>query len=175
MLGYICTLNGGAICWKNFKQHIVADSTSEVKCIAASDTIKEAVWLWKFIDELGVAPSLDDSILLYCNSTGVIAQVKEPKSHQQIKHILCCDHLIREIMDRGDVKIQKIDIKKNLVTYLLKALVSRSSKIVYQRWVYDTIPIGFSPNRSCRKLCLKVNRQSIEGCANHYNYIWIIK
>ena len=115
MLGYICTLNGGAICWKNFKQHIVADSTSEVKCIAASDTIKEAVWLWKFIDELGVAPSVDGSVLLYCDNTEAIAQVKEPRSHQRTKHIRHHYHLIREIVDRGDIDFQKFDERENLI------------------------------------------------------------
>ena len=51
--GYIFTLNGGAICWKSSKQHTVADSVCEAEYIAASDAAKEAVWLRKFINELG--------------------------------------------------------------------------------------------------------------------------
>ena len=43
MSGYIFILNGGAICWKNFKQNTVADSICEVEYIAASDAVKEAV------------------------------------------------------------------------------------------------------------------------------------
>ena len=76
---YIFTLNGVAICWKSSKQHTVADSICEAEYIAASDAAKEAVWLKKIIIELGVAPSLDGPILLYYDSTGVIAQAKEPK------------------------------------------------------------------------------------------------
>ena len=56
--GFIFTLNGGAVCWKSSKQHTVADSVCEVEYIAASDAAKEAVWLRKFITELGVAPPL---------------------------------------------------------------------------------------------------------------------
>ena len=41
--GYIFILNGGAICWKSFKQYTVADSICEVEYIAASDAMKEAV------------------------------------------------------------------------------------------------------------------------------------
>ena len=107
--GYIFTLNGGAICWKSSKQHTVADSVCEAEYIAASDAAKEAVWLRKFINELGVAPSLDGPVLLYCDSTGTIAQVKEPKAHQRTKHILHRFHLVREIVDRGDIDLQKID------------------------------------------------------------------
>ena len=82
MSGYIYILNSRAICWKSSKQHTVADSTWEVKYITASDAVKEAVWLRKFINEIEVAPSLDGPILLYCDSIGAIAQAKELKSHQ---------------------------------------------------------------------------------------------
>ena len=79
---YIFTLNGEAICWKSFKQHTVADSVCEAKYIVALDAMKKAVWLKKFIIELGVAPSIDGPILLYCVSTSSIVQTKEPKAHQ---------------------------------------------------------------------------------------------
>ena len=92
--GYIFTLNGRAICWKSFKQHTVADSVCEVEYIAISEAAKKAVWLRKFITELGVAPSLIGPVMLYCDSSGAIAQAKEPKAHQRTKHILCRYHLI---------------------------------------------------------------------------------
>ena len=120
MLGYIYTLNGKAIYWKSFKQHTVADSILEVEYIAASDAMKKVVWLWKFINELGVTSSLDGLILLYCNNTGTIAQVKKLKSHWWIKHILHHYHLIREIMDKGDVELKKIDEKENLTNPFTK-------------------------------------------------------
>ena len=120
--GFIFTLNGGAVCWKSSKQHTVADSVCEAEYIAASDAAKEAVWLRKFITELGVAPSLVGPVLLYCDSSGAIAQAKEPKAHQRTKHILCYYHLIREIVDRGDVDLQKIDGKENLADPFTKAI-----------------------------------------------------
>ena len=40
--GYIFTLNGGAICWKSFKQHTMADSICEAEYIATLETMKEA-------------------------------------------------------------------------------------------------------------------------------------
>ena len=42
---------------------------------------------------------------LFYDNNGDIAQAKEPRSHQRSKHILRHFHLIREIVDRGDVKI----------------------------------------------------------------------
>ena len=88
MSEYIFILNDEEICWKNFKQHTVADSVCEVEYIAAFDAAKEAVWLWKFNGKLRVPSSVDSPVLLYCNSIGAIAQVKEPKFHQRTKYIL---------------------------------------------------------------------------------------
>ena len=65
MSGFIFTLNGGAVCWKSSKQHTVVDLVCEAEYIAVSDAVKEAMWLWKFIKELGVAPSIDGPVLLY--------------------------------------------------------------------------------------------------------------
>ena len=41
--GYVLILNGGAVCWKSFKQHTVVDSVCKAEYIAASDAVKEAV------------------------------------------------------------------------------------------------------------------------------------
>ena len=55
--GYVFTLNGGAVSWKSSKQETVADSTTEAEYIAASEAAKEAVWIRKFVSELGVVLS----------------------------------------------------------------------------------------------------------------------
>nr|XP_033515300.1 secreted RxLR effector protein 161-like [Nicotiana tomentosiformis] len=54
--GYVFTLNGGAVSCKSSKQATVADSVTEVEYIAASDAAKEAVWMKKFLTQLGVVP-----------------------------------------------------------------------------------------------------------------------
>ena len=72
----------------------MADSVCEAEYIAASDAAKEAVWLRKFLGELGVVPALESPILVYYDSTGVIVQAKEPKSHHHTKHVLRRYHLV---------------------------------------------------------------------------------
>ncbi len=80
--GYMFCLNEAAVSWKSSKQETVADSTTEAEYIAASDVVKEAVWIKKFITKLGVVPSIVDSVNLYYDNNGAIAQAKEPRSHQ---------------------------------------------------------------------------------------------
>ena len=108
--------------WKNSKQETVVDSTTEAKYIAASEATKEVVWIRKFVSELGVVPSCSSPIDLYFDNNGAIAQAKEPRSHKKSKHILRRYHLIREIVNRGDVKICKVHTDLNMADPLTKPL-----------------------------------------------------
>ena len=127
--GYVYTLNGGAVCWKSSKQDTTADSTTEAEYIAASDAAKEGVWLKKFITDLGVVPDSEEPISLYCDNNGAIAQAKEPRSHQKSKHVLRRFHLIREIVTRGDVAVERVPSEDNIADPLTKPL----SQIVFER------------------------------------------
>ena len=59
---------------------------------------------------------------LYCDNISAIAQDKEPRSHHKSKHILRRYHLIREIIDRDDVKICKVHTDLNVADPLTKPL-----------------------------------------------------
>ena len=50
----------------------MAVSVCEAEYIAALDAAKEVVWLWKFLGELGVVPTLESPILVYYDSTRAI-------------------------------------------------------------------------------------------------------
>ena len=130
----------------------MADSVCEVEYITASDATKKAVWLRKFIIELGVAPSLVGPVLLYCDSSGAIAQAKEPKAHQRTKHILCHYHLIEKIMDRGDVDLQKIEGKENLIDSFTKTIAVKEFDDHKSKMGLDTAPIGFRPSGRLLKI-----------------------
>ena len=116
------TLNGGVVSWKSSKQEMSVDSTTESEYNAASEAAKEAVWIKKLIIELGVVPCIVHPILLYCDNKGAITQAKEPRSHQRSKHVLKRYHLIREIIGRNDVKIEKIPTDQNFADPLTKPL-----------------------------------------------------
>ena len=120
--GFVFCVNGGAVCWKSSKQNTLADSTTEAEYIAASEASKEAVWIRRFIEELGISPTSSNPMDLYCDSNGAIALAKEPRSHQKTKHILRKYHLIREFIERGDVKMCKVATELNTADPLTKAL-----------------------------------------------------
>ena len=79
---------------------------------------KEAVWMRKFIGELGVVPTIADPIDLYCDNNGAISLAKEPQSHQWSLHIQRKYHLIREFVDRGEIHICKVSTLDNIADSL---------------------------------------------------------
>ena len=80
------------------------------------------MWIRSFLAGLDVIPNPSSPVSLFCDNTGAIAQAKEPRSHNKSKHILRRYHLIREIIDRGDVKISYIRTNDNVADPLTKAL-----------------------------------------------------
>ena len=76
----------------------------------------------KFISDLKVMPGIERPIEIYYDITGEIAQAKEPRSHHSTKHILRKFHYIREILERGDITINKIHTDLNLADPFTKPM-----------------------------------------------------
>nr|GFA80395.1 retrotransposon protein, putative, Ty1-copia subclass [Tanacetum cinerariifolium] len=67
--GYVFVLNGGAVDWKSTKQSIFATLSTDAEYIVAFDASKEAVWIRKFIFGLGIVPTIEEPISMYCDNT----------------------------------------------------------------------------------------------------------
>ncbi|GKC27561.1 retrotransposon protein, putative, ty1-copia subclass [Tanacetum coccineum] len=70
--GYVVVVNGGAVDWKSKKQTMIAMSATQVEYMAASEAAMEAVWIRKFVGDLGVMPSIKEPINVYCDSSAAI-------------------------------------------------------------------------------------------------------
>jgi hypothetical protein len=119
VMGYMYILNGGAVCWNSSKQDSTADSTVEAEYMAACEACKMGVWIWEFIDELSVVPSIIDPVELYCDNTGAIVNAKNHRSSKQTMHIKR-KYRICELIENRDIKICKISMESNTVDPLTK-------------------------------------------------------
>nr|GFB49947.1 hypothetical protein [Tanacetum cinerariifolium] len=90
--GYVFVLNGGVVDWKSAKQSIFVTSSAEAEYIAAFDASKEAVWVRKFI-------------------SGLSARYFRAKVHY-----------LREVIEFGDIKLEKVHTDDNLADPFTKAL-----------------------------------------------------
>ena len=120
--GCVFTLRGGAISWRSVKQSCIADSTMEAEYVVAYEAAKEAIWLKKFLSDLGFVRMEQVLITLFCDNSGAVAQSKNPRNHKKGKHIERKYHIIRDIVAQGDVVVAKIDSANNLVDPFTKAL-----------------------------------------------------
>ncbi|GKA18074.1 hypothetical protein Tco_0697911 [Tanacetum coccineum] len=68
------------------KQSIFATSSAEAEYIAAYDASKEAVWVRKFISGLGVVPTIEKPISMYCDITGAITIANESGITKGARH-----------------------------------------------------------------------------------------
>ncbi|GJW16716.1 retrotransposon protein, putative, ty1-copia subclass [Tanacetum coccineum] len=110
--GYVFVLNGGAVDWKSAKQSIFATSSAEAEYIAAFDASKEAVWVRKFISGLGVVPTIEKPINMYCDNTGAIAIANESGITKGARHFRAKVHYLRrcrnrKTFDTGDSSLRR--------------------------------------------------------------------
>ncbi|GJY29818.1 putative retrotransposon protein [Tanacetum coccineum] len=102
--GYVFVLNG------------------EAEYIAAFDASKEAVWVRKFISGLGVVPTIEKPINMYCDNTGAIAIANESGITKGARHFRAKVHYLREVIEFGDIKLEKVHTDDNLADPFTKAL-----------------------------------------------------
>ncbi|GJS64974.1 retrotransposon protein, putative, ty1-copia subclass [Tanacetum coccineum] len=120
--GYVFVLNGGVVDWKSTKQSIFATLSAEAEYIDALDSSKEAVWVRKFISGLGVVPTIKELIKMYCDNTRAITIANESRITKGARHYRAKVHYLREVIEFGDVKIEKVHTDDNLADPFTKAL-----------------------------------------------------
>nr|GEW65542.1 putative retrotransposon protein [Tanacetum cinerariifolium] len=120
--GYVFVLNRGVVDWKSTKQSIFATSSTDAEYIAAFDTSKEAVWISKFIFGLDVVPTIKEPINMYCDNTRAITIAKDHGVTKGARHFRVKVHYLRETIEMGDVRIEKVDTYDNLADPFTKAL-----------------------------------------------------
>ena len=120
--GYVFVINGGAVDWRSKKQSTLAMSAAESEYIAASEAAMEAVWIRKFISGLGVMPSIQQPIKMYCNNSAAITFAHEPGLMKGTRHFSIKYHYVREQVDIGKIDLLKVHTDDNLADPLTKSL-----------------------------------------------------
>ncbi|GJZ71170.1 retrotransposon protein, putative, ty1-copia subclass, partial [Tanacetum coccineum] len=174
--GYVFVLNGGAVDWKSAKQSIFATSSAEAEYIAAFDASKEAVWVRKFISGLGVVPTIEKPINMYCDNTGAIAIANESGITKGARHFRAKVHYLREVIEFGDIKLEKVHTDDNLADPFTKALafpkhseLTRNigmlpassfmfSELVYTCCIGLYVRFGLASGRACLRVCVSTHR-----------------
>ncbi|GJZ67122.1 retrotransposon protein, putative, ty1-copia subclass [Tanacetum coccineum] len=92
---------------------------------AASEAAMEAVWIRKFISGLGIVPTINEPINMYCDNSAAVHYANEPGVQRGARHYLRRYHYVRESVVLGEIKILKVHTDNNLADPFTKALSNR--------------------------------------------------
>ena len=105
------------------KQGSIAQSTVEAECLAASDANKKAILLKKLL--FGLFSGKLDLTIIQCDNLSCIKLVFQDRlKHTEMKY-----HFIRDLVQRGTLKLQYICIDEQIAEILTKPLTT--TKFVY--------------------------------------------
>ncbi|GJT19276.1 hypothetical protein Tco_0877982 [Tanacetum coccineum] len=118
---YIFSHCGSAIIWYSSLQAITALSTTEAEYISSIEGVKEAIWLRGMVNEFGLPQEV---LVVYCDNQSVVHLTKNNKFHSKTKHIEVRHHFVRDIVEKGEVIVDKIHTNDNPADMLTKVLTA---------------------------------------------------
>ncbi|GJZ78331.1 hypothetical protein Tco_0643003 [Tanacetum coccineum] len=97
-------------------------SAIEAEYIAASEAVMEAVWIRKFISGLGIVPTVNKPIKMYCYNSAALLIANESGVQIGAKHYHIRYHYVRECIELGEINLLKVHTDDNLAYPFTKAL-----------------------------------------------------
>ena len=101
-------------------------STTEADYVAATEAIKEIIWLHGFLDELGKKQEMG---ILHSDSQSAIFLAKNSAFHSKLKHIQTKYHFIRYLVEDKLVILENICGSKNPANMLTKGVTIEKLKL----------------------------------------------
>ena len=96
--------------------------------MAVTDASKEGIWLRRLYNEIKLwnpTPHSQDQVqpqIIMFDNNGAIELAKNPKHHDQTKHIDIRHHFVREAIESKLIKLHRVDTSVNTADILTKAL-----------------------------------------------------
>jgi hypothetical protein len=118
--GCCFSLGSAMISWQSRKQSSIALSTTEAEYIVACSASCEAIWLRKLLT--GLFDLEMESTMILCDNQSCINMTENPLFHDKSKHIEIRYHYIRDMVQRGAIKLQYVNTDEQVADVLTKPL-----------------------------------------------------
>lgn len=118
--GYLFQVGRAIISWASQRQKCVSISTAESEYKAASEAVREMMWLRSLLMDL--LPNGFDIPILSIDNQSAMKLVKNPEMHKRTKHIDVSFHFIREKFNEGLFSIEHVPSEHQLADILTKPL-----------------------------------------------------
>jgi hypothetical protein len=117
--GSLVLLNNVPVIWNSKKQSIVATSSTEAEYIAASETVKDMLYVYNLLTEI---TPVSTPMSLFVDNSGSICISEKNLNNQRTKHIDVRYHHIRDWVQSKVVQIEKIGTIDNTADIFTKPL-----------------------------------------------------
>ena len=91
--------------------------------MAATSAACEATWLRKILQD--VQQDSKTPTVIHCDNMSAIAMTKNPIFHSRTKHIEIRYHFIRELVERGEIKMEFCKIEEQLADIFTKPIATK--------------------------------------------------
>ncbi len=118
---YLFLLYEGFISWCFKRQQFVALSLTEAKYMAETQAMKEAIWLRRFLSEIGYFHD-NNVVIIQADNNKAMNLARNPEFHACIKHINIQYHFVHEAVDCHLVDFEFVPTVKQAADGLTKAL-----------------------------------------------------
>ncbi|XP_026428298.1 uncharacterized protein LOC113324190 [Papaver somniferum] len=149
--GYAIFLGSSLISWSSKKQPTVSRSSAEAEYKCLSVIASELEWLSNVFKELQISVQLPMQML--CDNTSAIFLASNPVFHSRAKHIEVQYHVVRDLVDKGFVKIQHVPYESQIADLFTKGLCSPTFTSLLQQLLGDTssaaVDVSECQNSSC--------------------------
>jgi len=123
---YFYTLGSTAVSWALRLQNIVKLSTTEAEYVLIIEVSKEIIWLKDFLKELDLK---QEDYVLYSDNQSVINLAKNPVYNAKTKHIDVRYYFIHQLLEDGELLLEKILRSKNPANILTKSVTVNKLKL----------------------------------------------
>nr|GEZ87727.1 hypothetical protein [Tanacetum cinerariifolium] len=106
----------------DLKRELRVSCYNDAGYLTDADDLKSQTGYVKFISGLGVVPTIEEPISMYCDNTGAIAIANESGITKGARHFRAKVYYLREVIEFGDIKLEKVNTDDNLADLFTKAL-----------------------------------------------------
>ncbi|XP_073018180.1 uncharacterized protein [Primulina eburnea] len=110
-------LGNNLVSWASKKQNCVSLSTAESEYVAAASCCSQLMWINQMINDYGFHSEI---MIVYCDNASAIDISKNPVQHSRTKHIDIRHHFIRDLVEKGIIRLEFVRNENQLADIFTK-------------------------------------------------------
>ena len=106
--------------------------------MAAAVNYSNIVWFKQLLE--GMKVEIKEPLVMYCDNTSEINISKNPVMHSKTKHIAIKYHLVRELVQDKEIRLEYVHTKEQIANIFTKLLPKDA--FLYLRGILGVIPLS---------------------------------